>query len=155
MRTSSIATGLLAVLLALAPGSCGAPEPGGGDADEASDAAVELEAEGADGAEKPAAGEHAAEEGQAEDQEAEEPEQPTAVAESQPESQPQPAEQTPRQPSEEEQKHLAATCFVSWSGESYHENPTCDALGGDHNLIDMTIGEAIDAGYEPCDYCTY
>lgn len=28
-------------------------------------------------------------------------------------------------------------------------------LEGDHNLIEMTIGEAIDDGYAPCVECSY
>lgn len=56
---------------------------------------------------------------------------------------------------EAEEKHRATTCFVSWGGEFYHENPTCPRLEGDRNLEEMTIGKAIDGGYAPCDLCTY
>lgn len=54
-----------------------------------------------------------------------------------------------------EEKHRATTCFVSWGGELYHENPTCPGLEGDCNLEEMTIGKAIDGGYAPCGLCTY
>lgn len=54
-----------------------------------------------------------------------------------------------------EEEHRATTCFVSWGGEFYHENPTCPGLEGDHNLEEMTIGKAIDGGYAPCELCTY
>jgi hypothetical protein len=54
-----------------------------------------------------------------------------------------------------EEKHRATTCFVSWGGELYHENPTCPGLEGDRNLEEMTIGKAIDGGYAPCQLCTY
>ena len=54
-----------------------------------------------------------------------------------------------------EEKHRETTCFVSWSGEFYHENPTCPGLEGDLNPEEMTIGKAIDAGYAPCGLCTY
>lgn len=56
---------------------------------------------------------------------------------------------------EAEEKHRATTCFVSWGGELYHENPTCPGLEGDRNLEEMTIGKAIDGGYAPCGLCTY
>ena len=54
-----------------------------------------------------------------------------------------------------EEKHRATTCYVSWGGEFYHENPTCPGLEGDRNLEEMTIGKAIDGGYAPCQLCTY
>ncbi len=54
-----------------------------------------------------------------------------------------------------EEEHRATTCFVSWGGEFYHENPTCPGLEGDRNLEEMTIGKAIDGGYAPCQLCTY
>lgn len=56
---------------------------------------------------------------------------------------------------EAEEKHRATTCYVSWGGEFYHENPTCPGLEGDCNLEEMTIGKAIDGGYAPCQLCTY
>ncbi len=56
---------------------------------------------------------------------------------------------------EAEERHREVTCFVSLGGELYHENPTCPALGGDHNLDELTIGRAIDEGYAPCELCTY
>lgn len=54
-----------------------------------------------------------------------------------------------------EEKHRETTCFVSWGGEFYHEDPTCPELEGDRNLEEMTIGKAIDGGYAPCQLCTY
>jgi hypothetical protein len=103
------------------------------------------------------------EEGRDEGQAPEEPEQ-TATEEApatvedplaEPEPEPRSTEQPQHQPSEVEKKHLAPTCFVSLSGESCHKSLTCDQLGGDHNPIVMTIAEAIDVGYEPCEWCSY
>lgn len=145
MRVSKLATCYLAALVALVLCSCGETEQNGGSASDTGEAAIGLETEGSGSVAEHASGGAAIDE---------EPDQ-HLVEEGHAELQPQLLEQPEQQVSEAEQKHLAATCFVSWAGECYHENPTCDELGGDHNLIEMTIGEAIDAGYEPCRWCTY
>lgn len=56
---------------------------------------------------------------------------------------------------EANERHRAATCFVSWAGELYHENPTCPELMDGGTIEEMTIGEAIDGGYAPCQLCSY
>lgn len=102
------------------------------------------------------------EEGRDESQVPEEPEHiateeaPATVEDllTEPEPEPRSAVQLQHQPYDAEQKLLAPTCFVSLSGESCHKSPTCDQLGGDHNPIVMTIAEAIDVGYEPCEWCS-
>ena len=54
---------------------------------------------------------------------------------------------------EAEQRHLESTCWVTPSGHSYHESDGCPKLNGSTNLTAMTVEEARNAGYDPCDYC--
>ena len=65
------------------------------------------------------------------------------------------SDETKQHRREAEEAHRAVTCFVSWGGELYHENPTCPELTDGSTIEEMTIGEAIDGGYAPCQLCTY
>ena len=56
---------------------------------------------------------------------------------------------------EVQRRHREQPCWVTLSGHSYHESKTCPELDGSMGLIEMTVGEAIDGGYDPCWYCAY
>ena len=54
---------------------------------------------------------------------------------------------------EAQQRHRVSLCWVTLDGHSYHENSACPELNGSTDLIEMTVGAAIDGGYDPCYYC--
>ena len=56
---------------------------------------------------------------------------------------------------EAQRRHRELLCWITLAGHSYHENSACPELDGSTDLIEMTVGEAIDAGYDPCWYCAY
>lgn len=56
---------------------------------------------------------------------------------------------------EAQRRHRELPCWVTLSGHSYHQSKTCPELDGSMALIEMTVGEAIDGGYDPCWYCAY
>lgn len=63
------------------------------------------------------------------------------------------AEEAEQRRAESEQQHFEASCYVTPSGHSYHESPGCPKLNGSTNLTEMTVEEARNMGYDPCDYC--
>ena len=65
------------------------------------------------------------------------------------------AEEIAEYRAEVQRRHREQPCWVTLSGHSYHESKTCPELDGSMDLIEMTVGEAIDGGYDPCWYCAY
>ena len=65
------------------------------------------------------------------------------------------AEEIAEYRAEVQRRHREQPCWVTLSGHSYHESKTCPELDGSMGLIEMTVGEAIDGGYDPCWYCAY
>ena len=63
------------------------------------------------------------------------------------------AEEPAQRQTDAQRKHLESLCWVTMGDHSYHENSACPELGGSTDLIEMTVGAAIDAGYDPCYYC--
>lgn len=63
------------------------------------------------------------------------------------------AEEAEQRRAEAEQRHLESTCWVTPSGHSYHESEGCPKLNGSNDLTPMSVEEARNAGYDPCDYC--
>lgn len=45
-------------------------------------------------------------------------------------------------------------CWVTASGKSYHTSRDCARLARSKTVKEMTLKEALEAGYEPCDTCT-
>ena len=45
-------------------------------------------------------------------------------------------------------------CWVTPSGKSYHTSRDCARLARSKTVKEMTLKEALEAGYEPCDTCT-
>lgn len=54
---------------------------------------------------------------------------------------------------EAQRRHRELPCWVTLAGHSYHQSKTCPELDGSMALIEMTVGEAIDGGYDPCWCC--
>lgn len=54
---------------------------------------------------------------------------------------------------EVQRRHRELPCWVTVSGHSYHESKACPELSGSMDLIEMTVGAAIDGGYDPCWCC--
>ena len=44
-------------------------------------------------------------------------------------------------------------CYVTPNGYSYHSRKSCPRLSRSKELLEMTVGDAKDADYEPCDFC--
>ena len=65
------------------------------------------------------------------------------------------AEEIAQHRAEVQRRHREQPCWVTLSGHSYHESKTCPELDGSMGLIEMTVGEAIDGGYDPCWRCAY
>ena len=65
------------------------------------------------------------------------------------------AEEIAEYRAEVQRRHREQPCWVTLSGHSYHESKTCPELDGSMGLIEMTVGEAIDGGYDPCWCCAY
>lgn len=72
------------------------------------------------------------------------------------------AEEAEQRKAEEEQrraergqKHLESSCWVTPSGSNYHEDSSCYLMHGSTNLTEMTVQEARDWGYDPCDHCAH
>ncbi len=65
------------------------------------------------------------------------------------------AEEIAQHRAEAQRRHRELPCWVTLAGHSYHQSKTCPELDGSMALIEMTVGEAIDGGYDPCWYCAY
>lgn len=65
------------------------------------------------------------------------------------------AEEIAEYRAEVQRRHRELPCWVTLAGHSYHQSKTCPELDGSMDLIEMTVGEAIDGGYDPCWYCAY
>lgn len=64
-------------------------------------------------------------------------------------------EEAERKRAEAEQKHLESSCWVTASGTNYHEDSGCYLMHGSKNLTEMTVEEARNLGYDPCDRCAH
>lgn len=106
------------------------------------------------------------EEQAAQDNDKPEPEvEPEPQPEPEPEAEPEPAtsneapslspEEIAQHRAEAQRRHREQPCWVTLAGHSYHESKTCPELDGSMGLIEMTVGMAIDGGYDPCLYCAY